>query len=181
MIVDTNFNNFYTKFKVFHLFLTELLAIDDVEVTFGSYEFKARYVPNDYTIYIDNKLTEEEKLYCLFHEIRHAYQHQELTAINQIEDTETIKRWHKEFKTYKGYGTKGYHFQDVELDATCFAEFIANLFFDKQLVFEKEFNVSQVKRRLNKFYNTFRKHNILEAFNHAREIVLSYNVPKTIN
>lgn len=121
----------YLKIKECNLFLEERLhsKIQMLYLDEAGYDYKERTIlinPNP-----AEKWNEFNLVLQLFHETRHAFQHDAIKGLIAY-NKENINKWEEEFKNYKRFqdNIEEYYMQAVEVDAIAFSEYYVMLKFN---------------------------------------------------
>lgn len=153
--------------------LKDLLVID-TGVIFGNYDYIAKYFPTDDTVKVSNDVLEKDLVYVLYvitHELRHAYQYQEVEFYNfeksQLTEVESVvKKWKYEFENYINLGFPGYEKQSVEIDAHAFARHILSISLNIKLDDVEDFDMTEILKRQKEIAEDFVIDEVIDSFNY---------------
>lgn len=153
--------------------IKDLLVID-TKVVFGKYDFIAKYFPVEDIVKVSNDILGKDLVYTLYvitHELRHAYQHQEIEFYNfekteLTEDIDIVKNWKSEFENYISLGFPGYEKQSVEIDAHAFARHILSISLNIKFDDIEDFDTAEILKRQKEIAEDFVIDEVLDSFNY---------------
>ena len=148
------------------------LLIINTKVVFWDYDFIAKYFPVEDTVKVSKSVLEKDLVYVLYvitHELRHAYQHQEVEFYNfeknELTEVESIvKKWKYEFENYISFGNAGYETQSVEIDAHAFARHILSIALNIKLDDVEDFDMTEILKRQKEIAEDFVIDEVLDSF-----------------
>lgn len=139
------FKNTLIASKILNITPPDIIFAD--ETLFQHKDISGLYLHESNEIVLNENWIIKSNIYnvliTIFHEIRHAYQHN-CIKYRTIEDTSIIDKWIFEFDNYKktqsnnDFQEKEYLYQSIEIDAIAFASYMMKSLYDLEVLVPEE-------------------------------------------